>query len=1116
MARGAAAAVGRDLRALFGAGTVAGLGDAELLARFVAGGLGAEPAFAALVDRHAPGVLRVCRGVLDDPHDVEDASQATFLVLARRASAVRRADALACWLFGVALRVSRRVRTAKARRLRHEARGAAIAALRREDATRPESWVELYEELGRLPERYRRPLVLCHLEGLSYSEAARRLRCPDRTIQTRLIRGRALLKARLIRRGLAPSAAILAAGALTGLARAVEVPTGWASATVTAATGTASGTAVTASLVHARGVLRAMTFAKIKLTALSGAIISAALAGLLPLAQGQKPPDPPPPIVQAIRPEPPPEANDQAARPKEGEFTITVIANDTGKPLPGATVRISMDLKLRVLTADVEGRVTWDRSDRKFPDKELIVDVWADGYVQQRYFFSETNPKYPEAKGTFKVRLLPGEETFGGTVNDEDSQPIAGATVALWGYLGEMKDPHELAYKVDTKTDDQGRWRLMGLRKMRWASLYFSHPEFLADDNAHHQQFGDTDAREPSPELQPLRDFAHVHVMTRGVEVKARVLDGDGKPIGGASVTWLMAADRNRFGSEPIWATTNADGRVTFPHVRPGALLLVAKAPGHAPEIRSAKTSAGTAATEIRLGPANTIAGRVVDSECKPIAGAFVIVHTWREFQNLHLFLATDREGRFRWDEAPADPVLINVDKAGYMDVFNDNVSPGSDLEFTLKRLLKISGTVRDLETRKRIERIEVEVGVVNPKDDSVRWGSAQSLASSDQGNLYVRLDAEAAPAYRLRLKARGYEPFVTREIKTDEVEATLEVGLAKIRLDGSALTGRVFDPEGTPLAGAQLAIVGLEPDRLTVEDGKIPDRDRAPRVTSDTEGRFAVPAAAMAEGDIYRVVVTHERGYAEVDRRDFEDIATLTTQPWGRIEGTLMIGEKPDPGVEMEFIFDRIRDLNIPDISGKGTATTDADGRFTFERVAPGDIRVVPRYKDERRGQSYGVLAEVKPGETARVALGGTGRPVVARIVPPEGFDPKLDYATHSKYSIESDREMIPKGIWGAPDGRAQRWWNSPEGREYRGKLVQRSDLKIAPDGSIRVDDLPPDRYRLHITYSADPIYRRVGDPGRNAYADLKFEVPEGQGDEPLDLGVIQPQVRETPKDRK
>jgi RNA polymerase sigma factor (sigma-70 family) len=201
-------------------GSIGGLTDAELLGLFATGGEAAELAFATLVARHGAMVLRVCWSILTDEHDAQDALQATFLVLVRRAGSVRNRESIASWLHGVALRVASCSRVSAARRRVHERRFAELATeeFHREDND-PDLSPVLHEELDRLPERFRSVITLCYLEGLACEAAAARLGLPVGTVKSRLARGRDRLRSRLTRRGLAPSAAAL--GTLLG---AEQVP----------------------------------------------------------------------------------------------------------------------------------------------------------------------------------------------------------------------------------------------------------------------------------------------------------------------------------------------------------------------------------------------------------------------------------------------------------------------------------------------------------------------------------------------------------------------------------------------------------------------------------------------------------------------------------------------------------------------------------------------------------------------------------------------------------------------------------------------------------------------------------------------------------------------------
>ena len=191
----------RDLRRLLGGGRLGDLTDAELLGKF-AGGRD-EAAFAALVTRHGPMVLAACRGVLRHSHDAEDALQATFLVLARKANSLRVDGSLAGWLYRVAFRVALQANDDAARRRARERRAGEEAAMRRTgDVADNDRFPSLFEEISKLPELYRLPIVLCYLEGLPQETAAHRLDMSEGTFRRRLSRAREVLRTRLARAGL--------------------------------------------------------------------------------------------------------------------------------------------------------------------------------------------------------------------------------------------------------------------------------------------------------------------------------------------------------------------------------------------------------------------------------------------------------------------------------------------------------------------------------------------------------------------------------------------------------------------------------------------------------------------------------------------------------------------------------------------------------------------------------------------------------------------------------------------------------------------------------------------------------------------------------------------------
>jgi len=266
------AVVLRHVRRMFHGGAVAGLSEGQLLDRFVAA---RDPlAFEALMARHGPMVLGVCRAVLDDPHDVDDAFQATFLVLVRKAGGLRDRDLLGQWLYGVARRVSLRARSDASRRKARERTGTDhpdLAPSTTLDADLRELQALVRDEVDRLPAHERAAVVHCYLEGLTHEEAADRLGWPVGTVKGRLARARDRLRDRLSRRGVA-----LPAGAVASeLARAASaaVPADLIASTCLAAARMAAGKTLTAGIVSAHalalseGVIRTMLLTKLKLGA---------------------------------------------------------------------------------------------------------------------------------------------------------------------------------------------------------------------------------------------------------------------------------------------------------------------------------------------------------------------------------------------------------------------------------------------------------------------------------------------------------------------------------------------------------------------------------------------------------------------------------------------------------------------------------------------------------------------------------------------------------------------------------------------------------------------------------------------------------------------------------
>jgi len=346
MASGTMSGTLRYLRDLFHDGTSVGLGDGQLIARYAASR--DESAFEALVGRHGPMVLATCRAVLKNEHDVEDAFQATFLVLARKARSVRAGDALGGWLHRVAYRAAVQASVESRRRRRREAEATAMAMTTLHTHSEPDFEIAaiVHQELDRLPDHQRRPVVLCDLEGLTYDQAARHLRWTEPTLRHRLTKARLRLRDRLIRRGVTAGAVGAVLAESTAGVRAA-VPAALARSAVAAAAGGASS-ATAAALTTV--LIRSMLMTKLKIA--SACILAAfAVATASVVAVGALGPDEPKAAIKApgfgkatvvAVPTPPRVASSEPQPPAEsGPGIEGRIVDLEGRPVAGARVEIT-------------------------------------------------------------------------------------------------------------------------------------------------------------------------------------------------------------------------------------------------------------------------------------------------------------------------------------------------------------------------------------------------------------------------------------------------------------------------------------------------------------------------------------------------------------------------------------------------------------------------------------------------------------------------------------------------------------------------------------------------------------------------------------------------------
>ncbi len=594
MASASMGATLRQIGRLFGSETVAGLADDQLLDRYVA--RRDESAFAALVGRHGPMVLGVCRAVLKDSAEVEDAFQATFLVLIRKAETIRGREALGGWLHQVAYRIAIEAGADAALRRAREQSAGELAAMRSESEEFPDEMRRiLHEEIERLPEHFRLPVVLCDLEGLSRLEAARQLRWTEGTLRGRLARARARLRDRLTHRGLAVSSGVL----VTALGReATAVPAAWVDAlahlSVSLPPGPiAAGGAVSAIAAHlARTVLKTMLAAQVQnvaticlilitLSFVAPHLIPAGLANaqagdegaaqLKPAAPAmeRKPSSPVPAPAHASSPQKNPQARSITARGR--------VLDPNGKPFQGAGLYLityvstnPADRTIRA-TSGADGRFQFHVSTAEF-DTSMVETPWIGAPVVARAEgFAFGMNHYQKDNDDLTIRLARDDVPIEGRIIDIQGRPVPGVSIDVRGV--QENTTRELApwltairqaggvYNVSgdylsrgvssvagppvvpvARTDLDGRFRITGIGRERVVELQIAGPTIETAQVKACTKPGETlrlPAYKESTGSDPITiypsSFVHVAGPTRPIE--GVVSDQDtGQPLAGITI----------------------------------------------------------------------------------------------------------------------------------------------------------------------------------------------------------------------------------------------------------------------------------------------------------------------------------------------------------------------------------------------------------------------------------------------------------------------------------------------------------------------------------------------------------------------------------------------------
>jgi RNA polymerase sigma factor (sigma-70 family) len=841
----------RHIRSLAAARPGRELPDRELLERFVT--RHDQAAFTAIVERHGPLVLGVSRRILGNEHHAEDACQATFLVLAHKAASIRRRESLGSWLHGVAGRIARKLRADVRRRA---ARDVTEADAPQPDGTAEVAWREglaiLDEELSRLPTVYRSALVLCYLQGKAQDEAARELGCTPGALRARLLRARACLHARLLRRGVGVPAALLGA-ALAATDAAAVLPAPLVVGTVEAAARLVAGQAL-ADLVSARvatltqraltGMILSRAKVILSLVFLVG-LLAAGAGALAGVAWGEK-----------AAPSAPGAADADKGAP-DGQTVVCVVRDKAGKPIAGARVywtSATTAIPVTIIKAlpraqwgyvkkvvaeaktDTEGRCELRArlTGEEFRDWMSLAAA-APGYGLSGKTSFDVPAKGAADPAPVTITLRP-EVKIKGQLLTPAGAPAKGVRVRLKrigfdggdGVAVDVSDnwkvnEADLPYWPTAVTDAQGRFTLGGFSEDADASLTLIHEDFELQDLLVSTKAKGGEAKRLRPEF--------THTLAPGRTVRGVVTAADtGKPLPGVFLD-IQAGTLSAFFGE---ARTDEQGRYrmpgpaglkdyqvgAYPPPDSGYLALRGGRGGEWP------AGAESIAVNFQLPRGRLFRGTVHDADTKkPLAGVSITYEAhrdnrlvWDKPYDLVSPALTDKEGRFTITGLPGKGFLLaegpSADYVRTMIPWREGLIRGDRyLHGHAKVNVPDKGEPAAAEIMLR-KGVTLEARVLRPDGSPVPWV-----------NSYCRgMDPLSVHAYRWDYPVRrekglfrmpGCDPDRTYRVFFLQPELRLGAAVdlkpgtrpAEVRLEPTAgVRGRLAHADGSPAKGGSAA----------------------------------------------------------------------------------------------------------------------------------------------------------------------------------------------------------------------------------------------------------------------------------------------------------------------
>ncbi len=744
-----------------------------------------------------------------------------------------------------------------------------------------------------------------------------------------------------------------------------------------------------------------------------------------------------------------------------------------------------------------------------------------------RSWTAETNDVRATMPGETTVRLSRGL-TIGGAVREQGGAPLAGVRVRVFGSgysYDRWREPQEYpefwsgAKEAPAAvTDTAGRWQVKDFP----GDLDNVAIEFYREDGSmqtfSHSGAGNSPINPHASQHDERLDLARLRqgkaefVLKSGFDVRGIVTDPAGHPLPnvlvkeGYGVGNMVRAGEFR---------TDTAGRFAL-HNRPRRqLILTAEPSGFA--ITTAVVDVGPDLPEVRLlaDPLSPLTLRVVDSRNLPLAGVDLEVVGYRtEGQCLDFRAVTDASGSFIWTNAPLSPMTLAATAPGLHLRQQVQIRAGQrvvtfKLRAGMDQEILVTGKAKDAKIGRPVK---LAFAAFQTGDREGFTFPGEVTHSGFRLAIPVtRFRSGMLPAFQLQLQAEGYRTLVTpwRDFAEGDWDAQLTM------VPAGKPGGVLLLADGQPAEGAEISVASGEFGSLAMSlPGRVNPSEKDIRTESDATGHFE-----FAESGFDAVVlVTHEQGFLQSTIKSLRDQPRLTLLPWGRVEGVLRAGTNLAPNATVCLTAGA-------SVGSFGwyfsyTGKTDADGRFAFDKVPPGE-HYLSRSFSWRSGRAitegYQMPVRVSPGQTIEVSYGGTGRSIIGKV---EG---QADWS-NDDHVLALKQPLGPA----APQTEDFATWaafvkarDADHTRDWcRQRAAQRVyQLQFDPDGSFKIEDVPAGTYELRIRVTEPLKPDQSGYVATPELGSLTREVvvpamPGGRSDEPLDLGVLRLQWKQRPPD--